>query len=286
MSGKTGLGRGLDALIPEEFDSSILENNERVQNLPINKVIPNPEQPRKHFEEEALNELAKSIKNHGIVQPLIVTKYNDDYRIIAGERRWRSAKIAGLKEVPAVVRSLKLIEELEVAIIENVQRVDLSPLEQAQSIERLHDQFNLSYAEIAKKLGKAVPTIHNTVRLLQLPKPAMQALKNGQISEGHARAILALKEDSQKQADLLESVLKFGWSVRQAEQFVTASRQEEKKSTKKVKEHMATTNTQTEALAKRLNTSINIRRTAKGGKLEVYFKDDDDLKRITTELIG
>ena len=286
MSGKTGLGRGLDALIPEEFDSSILENNERVQNLPINKVIPNPEQPRKHFEEEALNELAKSIKNHGIVQPLIVTKYNDDYRIIAGERRWRSAKIAGLKEVPAVVRSLKLIEELEVAIIENVQRVDLSPLEQAQSIERLHDQFNLSYAEIAKKLGKAVPTIHNTVRLLQLPKSAMQALKNGQISEGHARAILALKEDSQKQADLLESVLKFGWSVRQAEQFLTASRQEEKKSTKKVKEHMATTNTQTEALAKRLNTSINIRRTAKGGKLEVYFKDDDDLKRITTELIG
>jgi len=286
MSGKTGLGRGLDALIPEEFDSSILENNERVQNLPIKKVIPNPEQPRKHFEEEALNELAKSIKNHGIVQPLIVTKYNDDYRIIAGERRWRSAKIAGLKEVPAVVRSLKLIEELEVAIIENVQRVDLSPLEQAQSIERLHDQFNLSYAEIAKKLGKAVPTIHNTVRLLQLPKSAMQALKNGQISEGHARAILALKEDSQKQADLLESVLKFGWSVRQAEQFVTASRQEEKKSTKKVKEHMATTNTQTEALAKRLNTSINIRRTAKGGKLEVYFKDDDDLKRITTELIG
>ncbi|MFO0887348.1 MAG: ParB/RepB/Spo0J family partition protein [Candidatus Saccharimonadales bacterium] len=286
MSGKTGLGRGLDALIPEEFDSSILENNERVQNLPINRVMPNPDQPRKHFEEEALNELAKSIKNHGIVQPLIVTKYNDDYRIIAGERRWRSAKIAGLKEVPAVVRSLRLIEELEVAIIENVQRVDLSPLEQAQSIERLHDQFNLSYAEIAKKLGKAVPTIHNTVRLLQLPKPAMQALKNGQISEGHARAILALKEDSQKQADLLESVLKFGWSVRQAEQFVTASRQEEKKSTKKVKEHMATTNIQTEALAKRLNTSINIRRTAKGGKLEVYFKDDDDLKRITTELIG
>ena len=112
MSGKTGLGRGLDALIPEEFDSSILENNERVQNLPINKVIPNPEQPRKHFEEEALNELAKSIKNHGIVQPLIVTKYNDDYRIIAGERRWRSAKIAGLKEVPAVVRSLKLLEKM------------------------------------------------------------------------------------------------------------------------------------------------------------------------------
>ncbi len=286
MSGKSGLGRGLDSLIPEEFDSSILETNERVQNLPISKVIPNPDQPRKHFEEEALNELATSIRNHGIVQPLIVTRYNDDYRIIAGERRWRSAKIAGLKEVPAVVRSLKLIEELEVAIIENVQRVDLSPLEQAQSIERLHDQFNLSYAEIAKKLGKAVPTIHNTVRLLQLPKPASQALKNGLISEGHARAILALKENPQKQSELLESVLKFGWSVRQAEQFVTASRQEEKKSATKVKEHMATTNPQTEALAKRLNTSINIKRTAKGGKLEVYFKDDDDLQRITNELIG
>ncbi len=286
MSTKTGLGKGLDALIPEEFDSSILESNERIQKLPIKAVVPNPDQPRKHFDEESLSELAKSIKSHGIVQPLIVTKNGEKYRIIAGERRWRSAQLAGLKEVPAVVRSLELIEELEVAIIENVQRVDLSPLEQALSIQRLHNQFNLSYAEIAEKLGRAVPTIHNTVRLLQLPQIAKEALEKSQITEGHARAVLALKDDTQRQKELLESILKYGWTVRQAEQFVTASRQEEKQSTSKVKAHMATTNTQTEVLAKKLKTSINIRRTAKGGKLEVYFKDDADLDRITTVLIG
>jgi ParB family chromosome partitioning protein len=286
MSTKSGLGRGLDALIPKEFDGSILENNEKVQKIPITHIKPNPDQPRKHFDDEALNELATSVKNHGIVQPLVVTKNGDGYRIIAGERRWRAAGIAGLKEVPAIVRSMQLIEELEVAIIENVQRVDLSPLEQAQSIERLHDQFSLSYSEIAKKLGKAVPTIHNTVRLLQLPEDARVALYKNQISEGHARAILALKDDVQMQAELLDSILQFGWSVRQAEQYVTASKKTEKNSIKSVKKHMATENEQTEKLAKFLNTSVSIKRTAKGGKLEVFFKNDEELERITRTLIN
>lgn len=286
MSTKSGLGRGLDALIPKEFDGSILENNEKVQKIPITHIKPNPDQPRKHFDDEALNELATSVKNHGIVQPLVVTKNGDGYRIIAGERRWRAAGIAGLKEVPAIVRSMQLIEELEVAIIENVQRADLSPLEQAQSIERLHDQFSLSYSEIAKKLGKAVPTIHNTVRLLQLPEDARVALYKNQISEGHARAILALKDDVQMQAELLDSILQFGWSVRQAEQYVTASKKTEKNSIKSVKKHMATENEQTEKLAKFLNTSVSIKRTAKGGKLEVFFKNDEELERITRTLIN
>ncbi len=286
MSTKSGLGRGLDALIPKEFDGSILENNEKVQKIPITHIEPNPDQPRKHFDDEALNELATSVKNHGIVQPLVVTKNGDRYRIIAGERRWRAAGIAGLKEVPAIVRSMQLIEELEVAIIENVQRVDLSPLEQAQSIERLHDQFSLSYSEIAKKLGKAVPTIHNTVRLLQLPEDARVALYKNQISEGHARAILALKDDTHMQAELLDSILQFGWSVRQAEQYVTVSKKTEKNFIKSVKKHMATENEQTEKLAKFLNTPVSIKRTAKGGKLEVFFKNDEELERITRTLIN
>lgn len=286
MSTKTGLGKGLDALIPKEFDTTILENNEKVQKLSTDKIQPNPDQPRKHFDEDALDELADSIKNHGIVQPLVVTKNGDNYRIIAGERRWRAAKKAGLKEVPAIVRSMQLIEELEVAIIENVQRVDLSPLEQALSIEHLHDQFSLSYSDIAKKLGKAVPTIHNTVRLLQLPEAATEALAKNQITEGHARAILALKDDTKRQAELLESILQFGWSVRQAEQFVTASREIAIKSQKSVKKHMATANDQTDKLAKHLHTTITIRRTAKGGKLEVFFKDDADLDRITQALLN
>lgn len=286
MSTKSGLGKGLEALMPKQFDTTILENNEKVQKIIIDDIQPNPDQPRKHFDDESLVELSQSIKNHGIVQPLVVTKNGNKYRIIAGERRWRAAKLAGLNQVPVIVRSMQLIEELEVAIIENVQRVDLSPLEQASSIERLHDQFSLSYSEIAKKLGKAVPTIHNTVRLLQLPEMATEALAKNQITEGHARAILALKDNKKLQNELLELIIKFNWSVRQAEQFVTASRKIEKKSPKIVKNHMATKNRQTEELAKRLNTSVSIRRTAKGGKLELYFKDDKDLKRIAQLLLN
>ncbi len=288
MSAKAGLGRGLDALIPKEFDSSILESSEKVHQVDTSAVLPNPEQPRKHFDETSLEELAASVKAHGIVQPLVVIKEGDAYRIVAGERRWRAAQLAGLKKIPVIVRSMQQLEELEIAIIENVQRVDLSPLEQAVSIERLHQQFSLSYAEIAKKLGKAVPTIHNIVRLLQLPKSAKTALTTGQISEGHARAILALRDEDTKQEELLDSILKFGWSVRQAEQFVAASRKNgEAKSTdnKSIKKHMATTNSQTESLGQKLKTEVTIKRTAKGGKLEIFFKDDKDLERITNSLI-
>lgn len=284
MSAK-GLGKGLDALIPQDFDSSLLDSSEKVQKITITKLHPNPDQPRKHFDESALDELSQSIKNHGIVQPLVVTKDGDMYRIVAGERRWRAAQKAGLKEVPAIIRSMQQLEELEVAIIENVQRVDLSPLEQALSIERLHDQFSLSYGDIAQKLGKAVPTIHNTARLLQLPDAAKDALAKQQITEGHARAILALKDDPEKQAELLDSILKMGWSVRQAEQFVNATRDKVMQKSKSVKSHMATKNEYTEKLSKSLKTDVSIRRTAKGGKLEIFFKNDEDLERISGELL-
>lgn len=287
MSTKPGLGKGLGALIPKEFDSGILQSSERIQKISISKIEPNPDQPRKHFDDGALKELAQSIKTHGIVQPLVVTSNSSQsYRIVAGERRWRAAKLAGLEEVPSIVRSMQQIEELEIAIIENVQRVDLSPLEQASSIERLHDQFNLSYAEIAQKLGKAVPTIHNTVRLLQLPDDAKTALRNAKISEGHARAILALKSDDSAQKQLLKLIISRGWSVRQAEQFVTATKKGVASQPKAVTKHMATTTPQTESLSKKLRTDVSVRRTAKGGKLEIYFKDDDDLRRITGSLIS
>jgi len=285
MSVKAGLGKGLDALIPTGFDSGILQTSEKIHEVPTSEIMPNPDQPRKHFDQDALEELAQSVKNHGIVQPLVVIKDGSKYRIVAGERRWRAAQIAHLKNVPVIVRSMKQLEELEIAIIENVQRVDLSPLEQALSIERLHDQFSLSYADIAKKLGKAVPTIHNIARLLQLPQEAKEALSSSQITEGHARAILALKDDAQKQQELLNSILKFGWSVRQAEQFVTAAKADTSGTTKTIKKHMATSSPATETLEKKLGTSVTIKRTAKGGKLEIFFKDDKDLERITENLL-
>jgi len=276
-----GLGRGFDALIPQNFDSSILlDEADRVQKLAIEAIVPRTDQPRQTFDEAALQELAESIRMHGVLMPLVVTTAKDGkYRIIAGERRWRAAKIAGLKTLPAIVRTLKELEQLEIALIENVQRVDLTPLEQAISIERLHQQFSLPYESIAKRLGKASSTIANMVRLLQLPDPAREALASGAISEGHARAILALKDYPDKQTALLISITKQGWSVRQAERYVVSVKAGIT-SEQAVRSRVATETPATKALGKRFGTQVHIRRTARGGRLELAFKSDDDLDRL------
>ncbi len=280
MSTKSGLGRGFDSLIPQNFDNSLLlDETERIQKLPINKVAPNPDQPRRVFDETALAELSASIANHGILQPIVVTQAGDNYRIVAGERRWRAAKLAKLQAIPAIVRGMKELEELEIALVENVQRVDLSSLEQATSIERLHDQFSLNYEQIAKKLGKATSTVHNTVRLLQLPADARDALIENKITEGHARAILALKGQEEQQAELLKNILKHGWSVRQSERYVLGVKAGATE-VKVLKARVATDTPEAKRLGKRLGTKVQVRRTAKGGKLEIAFKSDDELNRI------
>lgn len=278
---KRGLGRGFESLLPADFDKNLLlASDDRIERISVDKLEPNPYQPRKHFDEAALGELAGSIKRHGVVQPLVVSPSKDGtYVLIAGERRWRAAKKAGLKEVPAVIRTGKELEQLEVALIENVQRVDLGPLEQAVSIERLHEQFNLSYDDIAKRLGKATSTVHNSVRLLRLPDDAREALAAGRISEGHARAILALKGDEARQTYLLKSIQEQGWSVRQAERFATSVKAGTK-DVKKTREHVDTETPATKKLSKKLGASVSIRRTAKGGKLEITFRTDDELARI------
>jgi ParB family chromosome partitioning protein len=278
---KRGLGRGFEALISNDFDKSLLLTPEdRVEKIPVGEIQPNPHQPRKHFDDTALSELAASIKLHGIIQPLVVTPVkNGKYTLIAGERRWRATQLAGLPTVPAIIRERQELEQLELALIENVQRVDLSPLEQALSIERLHEQFSFSYDEIAKRLGKANSTVNNTVRLLRLPEAAAEALAAGKISEGHARAILALKGDAERQAYLLKTIQEQGWSVRQAERFVLSV----KAGVKEVKKAHARTQTETPAtknLSKKLGTPVTIRRTAKGGKLEINFSNDNELERI------
>ncbi|PIZ63208.1 hypothetical protein COY17_01145 [Candidatus Saccharibacteria bacterium CG_4_10_14_0_2_um_filter_52_9] len=278
---KRGLGRGFDALISSDFDKSILLTPEdRVEKIPVKQLQASPYQPRKHFDETALAELAASIKRHGVVQPLVVTPVKDGkYTLIAGERRWRAALLAKLETVPAIIRSSQELEQLEIALIENVQRVDLSPLEQAVSIERLHEQFSLSYDEISRRLGKATSTVNNTVRLLRLPDDARDALTKGQISEGHARAILALKGDSERQSYLLKTIIAQGWSVRQAERFVSSVKAGTKE-TKLVHEHVDTETPVTKALSKKIGTPVHIRRTARGGKLEISFKSDEELAKI------
>lgn len=284
---KSGLGKGFDALLPQDFDKSLLlEEQERVQKVAIGDLSPNPSQPRQHFDEDALVQLAESIEHFGILQPLVATPLGQGkYAIIAGERRWRAAQKAGLEKVPVIVRSAKELEQLEMAIVENVQRVDLSPLEQAASIERLHQQFSMTYEVIAKRLGKASSTVNNIVRLLQLPEEARAALQEQKISEGHARTILSLKDMPEKQAELLSSIQKYGWSVRQAEQFVTSVR-EGFKETKATHQRMNSQTSETKKLSKRLGGApVHIRRMARGGKLEITFKTDEELQQIIKNLV-
>jgi ParB family chromosome partitioning protein len=280
-----GLGKGFDALISDDFDKTLLLTSEdRVEKIPVDKLRPNKHQPRSSFDENALQELAASIKRHGIVQPLVVTpESGGTYGLVAGERRWRAAKLAGLKEVPAIVRERQELEQLEIALIENVQRVDLSPLEQAVSIERLHEQFNLGYDEIAKRLGKGTSTVNNTVRLLRLPTAAREALASGKITEGHARAILSLKNDTERQEYLLKTIISQSWSVRQAERFATSVKSGIKE-TKKAAARAQTETAETKRLSKKLGAPVNLRRTARGGKLEITFQSDKELARIIDQL--
>jgi ParB family chromosome partitioning protein len=280
-----GLGRGFDALIPQDFDKSILlDEQERVQKIAVGDLRPNDQQPRQHFDDEALQQLASSIKQYGVLQPLVVSIADDgSYAIIAGERRWRASQLAGLKTVPAIVRTSKELERLEIALVENVQRVDLSPLEQAASIERLHELFAMKYEDIAERLGKATSTITNIVRLLQLPNEAKKSLHKHEISEGHARAVLALKDWPEKQMELLKAIVAHGWSVRQAERYVVSVR-EGFRDTQATKVRMQTQTPETKRLSKKIGAPVQIRRTAKGGKLEITFKSDEELTKIIASL--
>ena len=277
---KRGLGKGFESLLPTDFDKTMLLSSEdRIENIPLTKLDPNPNQPRRHFDDSALSELSQSIKRYGVIQPILVTPEKDRYTVIAGERRWRASKKAGLKTIPAVVHKRKELERIEIALIENVQRVDLTPLEQALTIEKLHEQFNFTYDDIAKRLGKASSTVTNIVRLLKLPQDAKDALSKSEITEGHARQILAISDYPDQQKYLLSSIIKNGWNVRQAEQFVTSLKTGIKESDKASARTSSETK-ETKILSKKLNTKVSVRRMAHGGKLEISYKNDEDLNRI------
>lgn len=291
---KKGLGRGFDSLIPidaldETFDPTA-GSDEKVSELryiTTRDITPNPDQPRRHFDEEALAELANSIKEHGVVQPLVVTASGRKYQIVAGERRWRAAKLAGIAKLPALVRTLSNQHKLELALIENLQRKDLNPLEIATAYLKLNTQFNLSIEQIAERSGgKAVSTINNTIRLLRLPDDAKQAIVDGDLTEGHARQILALDGDSSAQKKLLTMVILHGWSVRKAEQFVIGyKRGLEQEKTKSAVAHTAVSTPLTEALSRRLHLKVHHKTTAKGGQIIISYDSDKDLGAIK-QLLG
>jgi ParB family transcriptional regulator, chromosome partitioning protein len=280
-----GLGRGFGSLLPDDFDQSILlDKEDRVQKIQITDIKADPNQPRQTFDQDSINELAQSIKRYGVLQPIVVTQQNSNYYIVAGERRYRAAKKAGLTHMPVLVRSLEELERLEISLVENVQRVDLNPVEQAISIVRLHEQFNVSYQEIAQRLGKAHSTIVNIVRLLQLPDFARQTLSAGRITEGHARAILALK-DEKLQKTLLDSIEKQGWSVRRAEQFVSENRKAHTPKTAVRTKESEAARALSQDLTKRLGVRIKVSPAANGGgKVALKFDSKEQLDKFITYL--
>lgn len=278
-----GLGKGFGSLLPSDFDKSILlDKKDRIQKISLNEIEADKNQPRVHFDQVKLSELAESIKNYGILQPLVVRPDGDKFVIIAGERRFRAAAIAGLSSVPVLVRSSEELERLEIGLVENVQRVDLSPLEQAVSVAKLNEQFNLSIEEIAKRLGKASSTIINIVRLLKLPDEAKQELINQKISEGHARSILALSAKPDQQKKLLSLIIKNSWSVRRAEQYASQNKHQSTKISQH--EYKKTEIPKTISIAKKLGAKIVIKPKAKGGDLIISYQNQKTLNEIIKKL--
>lgn len=289
---KRGLGRGFDTLIPtqmldDEFDPTAQQDEKisQLRQLNVADITADADQPRRQFDEAALQELAASIKEHGVLQPIVVISKGSGYEIVAGERRWRAAQIAGVEKIPALVRTLTNQHRLEIALIENLQREDLNPLETATAYYKLQQQFNLTLEEIGKRVGgKAVSTISNILRLLGLPKEAKEALVAGEISEGHARQILAIKEPD-VQLELLDHIIKGEWSVRKAEQFVVGYKEGAKNKVSAVAK-VQTETTETKALSKRLKADVSVKNMAKGGRLVIRFKNQDDFERITSALLS
>ena len=269
----TGLGRGIDALLPA--------GAQRVIEIHRSKIRPNHIQPRGEAENSELEGLAASIERHGILQPVVVGEREQDgtYELIAGERRWRAAGMAGLEMVPALLRSVGEQERLELALVENVQRVDLSPLDQACAFRRLQTEFDLSQERIASAVGKSRSAVANTMRLLDLPEEARRAIAEGKITEGHARAILAVRDPAGR-SELLERILGEGLTVRAAEWRVRKTR---------APSESTPADGDTEGLARAfgdaLRTKVEIRRSGSGGRLIVHFYGDEDLQALFERIV-
>lgn len=278
------LGKGLGALLPETGQ----EEGQTIISCGIEEVFPNRNQPRKHFDEEKLQELADSIREKGILEPLIVRRVAQGYEIIVGERRWRAAQRAGLKEVPVVVKEVESLEALEISLIENLQRENLNPVEEAEGYQRLVEEFGLSQEEVAARVGKDRTTVANTLRLLRLLPEIRQNLLEGQISAGHARAILSL-DSEEKQRELCGLILEKGLSVREAEAFARRWAKRRRKLAAPDRDQEALERqlqALQEALMRRLGTKVQILTRGNRGKVEIEYYSAEDLERIVEAILG
>jgi ParB family chromosome partitioning protein len=281
---RMALGKGLGALLPE-FGQT--ESNALLYRG-IEEIIPNPNQPRKHFDESKLQELADSIREKGILEPLIVRRTDQGYELIVGERRWRAAQKAGLKEVPIVVKEVEGREALEISLIENLQREDLNPIEEAEAFKHLIEEFRISQEDLSKRIGKDRTTITNTLRLLKLPLEIRNQLLQNRITPGHARAILSL-ESKEKQKELCAVIIKKGLSVREAESLAkrwSAKLQKTVSSIKRKGDLESQLHSLQDSLRKYLGTKVCITPKGNGGKIEIEYFSHDDLERIVEAILG
>ena len=275
MNKKSALGKGLGALIPNEAPA---KDKNKPSLIEINLIKSNEEQPRKSFDDVKIAELAQSIKEHGIIQPIILNKKDEYYTIVAGERRWRASKLLGLKEVPALVMDLSAKDILEISLIENIQRQDLNPIEEALAYQKLLSDFNLTQEELSKRVGKSRVAISNTIRLTALCDTVKQYLIDEVITEGHGRALLAI-EDPKLQCEIAQKVIDEKLSVREVEKLIK-SMKSDKKTREKTREISPYYKDVTERLQNYFGTKVNIRNKNNKGKIEIEYYSDEDLQRI------
>ena len=292
---RNGLGKGLDSLIPAKTDKNTNIADQKIQKtsaeesvnvkggetfLKINQVEPNRDQPRKEFDEDALLELADSIKQFGVLQPLIVQKKNEYYEIIAGERRWRAAKLAGLKEVPVIVKDYTKQEIVEISLIENIQRENLNPIEEAMAYKRLLEEFNLKQDEVAERVSKSRTAVTNSMRLLKLSKKVQQMIIDDMISTGHARALLAI-DDEELQYTIANRIFDEKLSVRDTEKLVKSLKAPKKETIKEKTEHTFVYDDLVEKMKNVMGTKVNINSKSNGkGKIEIEYYSEEELERI------
>ncbi len=278
---RRGLGRGLDALIPTRWEEPVT-TTEAVTHLPVHAIQPNPFQPRQQFYDEELEALADSIKAHGVLQPIVVRPKDGGYELVAGERRWRAAQLAGLAEIPAIIRQCSDEEVLALALIENLQRKDLNPLEEAQAYHLLMERFGFTQEQIAQQVGKSRAAVANTLRLLNLPEPIKQALWEETITEGHARALLGAPDEGLMMEDF-QQVVKLSLSVRQTEALVRRLAKARKRIPRAQDPHLIALQ---QVLEERLQLPVRLRKGRKGGVLELRFYSDEELEHLVQRLIG
>jgi ParB family transcriptional regulator, chromosome partitioning protein len=281
---RRGLGKGLDALIPGEFQTEPAGSS---QLIPVDQIFPNPSQPRTEMDDANLEELANSIREHGVIQPLILThdESSDNYTLIAGERRLRAAKLAGLESVPAVVRQASDLERLELALVENIQRENLSPLESAHAYLKLQEEFGLTQDQVAERVSKSRVAVTNTIRLLKLPEEVQKALREERISEGHARTLLGLTSP-QAQLAALQTILRNEMNVRQAEELVRKLSGIKPKIAINKPSKSAEAKSLEARLREQLGTKVSINETCDGGTIVIHYYSEEELESILNQILG